>query len=193
MKINIEELGLSQIYLNQDKIHNLHTWFDPLKIKEYEPLPVRDFYGNGKYVLTDGHTRAYLCYKSGITKIPVMIDQDDIVTCEMGIKLYREYIRWCNRFHIHTVKDLEHRMITSSDYVFLWIERCDRLYQLISAIENRLITLEVYDDLKKLGESRELFLYGAEKELTYYYYEDKFGYLWILKDKQFIQECHVLG
>ena len=86
--INIDELGLSQIFLNQDKVENILAWFEPLKINEYEPLPVHNFLESGKFVLTDGHTRAYVLYRSGVKKIPVMIDNDEIVTCKLGKKLY---------------------------------------------------------------------------------------------------------
>lgn len=60
-----------------------------------------------------------------------MIDNDEIVTCELGIKSYKEYIEWCSRLCINTVKDLENRIISNKDYMFLWIERCDRLYNLM--------------------------------------------------------------
>ncbi len=187
MNIQIEELGVSQLYLSQDKIQKLQGWFDPLRINDYDPLPVRDFYGNGHYVLTDGHTRAYLCYKSGITTIPVVIDQDDIVTCDMGITLYWTYIDWCKGHHILTVKDLEHRIISSRDYEFLWLERCDRLYHLIDAIGDSL-SPEYYEELRKLGESRSLILYGANQELSCYYYEDGIGDLWIYTKERFLME-----
>lgn len=88
--IDIDELGLSQLYLNQEKVQNISAWFDPLKIDEYEPLLVYDFCGNGKYVLIDGHTRAFSYYKSGCCKIPVRIDNDEIVTCDIGRRLYKD-------------------------------------------------------------------------------------------------------
>jgi hypothetical protein len=192
MNLSIEELGVSQLYLSEDKIHNVQSWFNPSKIKDYEPLPVRDFYGKGQYVLTDGHSRAYLYYKSGITSIPVVIDQDDIVTCGLGTSLYREYIAWCERYHIHTVKDLEHRIIPSDDYNFLWLKRCDRHYHLIHGIGNR-ISPEHYEELKRQGEIRDLTLYGADEELSCLYYEDLKGNLWIYRQGQFILErCLVI-
>lgn len=137
--INIDDLGLSQIYLNQDKLKNILSWFDPLKIDEYEPLPVHDFLGNGKYFLTDGHTRAYISYKRGCSEIPVMIDNDEIVTCDMGRKLYKQYIEWCNRFSINSIRDLESRIIPGDIYDYLWIKRCERAYNLFNAIDNSFI------------------------------------------------------
>lgn len=182
--INIDELGLSQIYINQEKLHNILAWFDPLKINECEPLPVYDFLENGKYVLTDGHTRAYILYKSGADKIPVMIDNDKIVTCNLGKKLYKEYIEWCKRFCINTVKDFDHRIISNNYYELLWIERCDRLYNLFIAMETGLITLNDYEDLKKIGENKKLILYGANENVSCYYYEDILGNLWTYNDRE---------
>ena len=188
MYLHIDEIGLSQLYLNQEKLHRIQAWFDPLKIDDYEPLPVRDFLNNGKYVLTDGHTRAYIYYKSGMSKIPVMIDQDEIVTSPLGNRLYREYMEWCNRFRIITVKDLEQRIIPADAYEFLWLERCNRLYHLMKAVEDRVISVENYEYKKKLGEDRELQLYGTNEELCIYYYEDLEGKLFLYKDGELTKE-----
>ena len=62
--IDIDMLGLSQIYLNSDKIKSVEEWFNPHHMEFFQPLPVYDF-GNNVYTLTDGHTRAYVAYKSG--------------------------------------------------------------------------------------------------------------------------------
>lgn len=186
--IDIEELGLSQIYLNQDKLQSIMSWYDPLKIKEYIPLPVRVFRDNGKYTLTDGHTRAYFLYKNGVKQIPVRIDEDEIVTCNLGRKLYQEYIGWCDRFSINNIKDLEHRIVSDTDYKYLWIERCDRLYQLITALEDKTINHNEYDERKKSGESRGLLLYGASNDLSAFYYEDMAGNRWICRDREFMKE-----
>lgn len=69
--IDINELGLSQLYLSKAKIDKVMIWFDPLKCDEYEPLPVHDFMNNGRLVLTDGHSRAYVAYSYGISRIAV--------------------------------------------------------------------------------------------------------------------------
>ncbi len=187
--ISINELGVSQLYLSQDKIKNISLWPDPHKAN-YEPLPVKDFMGCGKYVLTDGHTRAYKIYKSGVGDILVSID-DEIVTCDMGAKLYKEFIRWCNRFSVHSIKDLECRIISGKEYDFLWIERCDRLYNLMTALENAVITDRAYTKLRRAGEQKNLLLYGADKELACYYYEDLSGNLWLYSNGRFTVEYSV--
>lgn len=186
--ISIDELGVSQLYLNQEKIDNVLAWFNPLIIDEYEPLPVHDFSKKGKYVLKDGHTRAYVLYKSGVSQIPVVIDNDEIVACDFGIKSYKEYIEWCNRLCINTVKDLENRIVTNQEYEFLWIERCDRLYNFMIKIDEGMITLEEYVDLKKIGEDIDLNIYGCDKDVSTYYYESASGDLWTYNNRQFTLE-----
>ena len=59
------ELGLSQIYLNKRKIDAIETWFNPDDLSNFTPLTVHD-YGNERYTLTDGHSRAYVAYKAGV-------------------------------------------------------------------------------------------------------------------------------
>ena len=81
--VPILELGPSQLYLDQSKIEALETWFHPEDMAAYEPWPVHHF-GNGRYTLTDGHSRCYAAYKAGISRIPVVYDTEDIVSGEIG-------------------------------------------------------------------------------------------------------------
>ncbi|MBO5167304.1 MAG: hypothetical protein J6B90_12000, partial [Lachnospiraceae bacterium] len=59
------DLGLSQIYLNKSKIESIEKWFNPDDLSNFTPLTVHN-YGNGRYTLTDGHSRAYVAYKHGL-------------------------------------------------------------------------------------------------------------------------------
>lgn len=34
--------------------------------------------------LTDGHTRAYIAYKNGVSYLPVIYDNDDMITSKVG-------------------------------------------------------------------------------------------------------------
>ena len=161
------ELGLSQIYLNEDKIKAIEKWFNPDNMDIFEPLTVHD-YGNGKYTLTDGHSRAYVAYKNGLTVIPIIYDNDEIVAGEIGQKLYRTDIEWCNRFSIYNISHLKYRIISNKDYQRLWIERCDRSYNLLvqtTAEERELIQ----------NKKPKLFLYGASDDLSEIYFENSDG------------------
>lgn len=170
------ELGLSQIYLNEDKIKAIEKWFNPDDMSIFEPLPVRDF-GNGRYTLTDGHSRAYVAYKNGLTQIPVVYDNDDMVTGKVGQKLYRTDIEWCSRFRIENISHLENRILTSEEYQQLWIERCDRSYNLLT---------QTTDGERELMQKNvpELFLYGASENLSEIYFENFVGELFVYKDEQ---------
>lgn len=106
--INILELGLSQMYLSIDKINGVKSWFVPDRIMEYQALPVHDF-GNGRYTLTDGHSRAYVAFRAGIDYIPVIYDLDAMVTNPTGQMLYKNDIVWCDRFGLKNISHLEKR------------------------------------------------------------------------------------
>lgn len=161
------DLGLSQIYLNADRILAIEKWFVPDDMSIFEPLPVHDF-GNGKYTLTDGHSRAYVAYKNGITHIPIVYDLDDIVVGEKGQMLYRADIEWCKRFHIENISHLEKRILTGEQYQKLWMERCDKSYYLLTQT-----TEKEREQLQSI--EPEYFLYGASEELTELYFENREG------------------
>ena len=158
------ELGLSQIYLNEDKIRAIEKWFNPDNMDIFEPLTVHD-YGNGKYTLTDGHSRAYVAYKNGLTVIPIVYDNDEIVAGEIGQILYRTDIEWCNRFSIYNISHLKHRIISNEDYQRLWVERCNRSYNLL--VQTTMQERELIQN-----KHPELFLYGASDDLSEFYFEN---------------------
>lgn len=174
------ELGLSQIYLNEEKIKAIEKWFNPDDMSIFEPLPVRNF-GNGRYTLTDGHSRAYVAYKNGLKQIPIIYDNDDMVAGKMGQKLYRVDIKWCDRFHIDNISCLESRILTNEEYQRLWIGRCDRSYDLLT---------QTTEEDRELMQKKvpELFLYGASVELSEIYFENLSGELYVYKDKLVFRE-----
>ena len=163
----IVELGLSQIYLNEEKIEAIEKWFNPEKMDMFEPLTVHD-YGNGQYTLTDGHSRAFVAHKNGLTVIPIVYDTDEIVAGAIGQKLYKADIEWCNRFSIYNISHLEHRILSNEDYQRLWIERCDRSYNLLAHT-----TAEEREIIQ--NKNPELFLYGASEDLSEVYFESSDG------------------
>lgn len=84
------------------------------------------------YTLAEGHTRTYVAYKNGISVLPVVYDNDDIITNQIGQMLYKEDIDWCRRFKISHIKHLESRIPDRSAYQKLWHERCNRRYNLLT-------------------------------------------------------------
>lgn len=165
--ISIIKLGISQIYLNEDKISAVKKWFDPHDLRNFEPLPVHDF-GNGKLTLTDGHSRAFVAYQTGVAKIPVIYDTDDIVTSGTGQMLYKNDIAWCERFGLNDIRDLERRIISNGEYQDLWIGRCDKAYNLLT---------ETDEQQRKEWQALhpDMFLYGASEDLRRLYFESSDG------------------
>lgn len=171
----ILDLGVSQLYLNKKKLDNIYKWFCPEDTEKYPSLPVHDF-GDGKYTLTDGHSRAYVAYNAGVALIPVVYDTDEIVVSDIGLLQYRNDIEWCKRHEIFTVADFENRIIPDEQYKKLWIERCDKSYNLLSQ------TTE--DERKALNDNHgNLYLYGANEDLGTLYFESSDGKVFEFKNK----------
>ena len=172
--INIDQLGLSQIYLSSNKITSVIKWFNPQNMDIFQPLPVHDF-GNNTYTLTDGHTRAYVAYKNGVSVLPVVYDNDDIVTNQVGQMLYKADIEWCKRLKLSHIKQLENRILNKNEYQKLWLERCDRSYNLLTKIPH-----SEHMQLQYLAPN--LFLYGASEDMSVLYFENEVGDLFLYKD-----------
>ena len=163
----ISDLGLSQIYLNEDKLKRIRQWFDPKDMSRFQPLPVHDF-GNGRMTLTDGHSRAFVAYKAGLRELPVIYDTDEIVTSPMGQILYRNDVVWCERFQLHSICDLEQRIISNEEYQVRWIGRCDKAYHLLTQTDEQ-------QQAKWQALRKDLYLYGASKDLKTLFFEDIHG------------------
>lgn len=168
------ELGLSQIYLNKNKIDAIEKWFNPNDLSNFKPLTVHN-YGNGRYTLTDGHSRAYVSYKHGLKEVPIIYDNDDLVSGETALMLYQADIAWCNRFRLENISHLKKRILSHDNYQKFWIERCDRSYDLLTQTteeERRQMQAKVPD----------LFLYGASENLSELYFENLSGKLFVYKN-----------
>lgn len=178
--INVDLLGLSQIYLSSNKIASVTEWFNPQCMDNFQPLPVHDF-GNNTYTLTDGHTRAYVAYKNGVSLLPVFYDNDDIVTNQIGQMLYNADIEWCKRFRLSHIKQLEHRIINKNTYQKLWIDRCDRSYNLLTKTSHS-------ERIQLENLVPDLFLYGASEDISTLFFENEAGELFIYRDNILLSE-----
>lgn len=181
--MNIDLLGLSQIYLSSNKITSVVEWFSPQCMDNFQPLSVHDF-GNNAYTITDGHTRAYVAYKNGVSVLPVFYDNSDIITNQVGQMLYKADLDWCKRFKLTHIKQLENRILNKRAYQKLWIERCDRSYNLLTQTSHseRL-------QLQKLAP--DLFLYGASEDISVLFFENEAGELFLYKENTLLPEKHI--
>ena len=71
---------------------------------------------------------------------------------------------------------MENRILTSEEYQHLWIERCERSYNLLT---------QTTDEDRELMQNKvpELFLYGASESLSEIYFENFVGELFVYKDE----------
>lgn len=170
-QINIDALGLSQIYISREKYVSVKKWFQPENMDAFQPVSVYNF-GNGVYTLTDGHTRTLLAYEYGLSAVPAVYDDDDIVTGPIGQKLYKADIE---------IKHLKNRILSKSLYERLWIERCNRSYNLIMGTTGS-------ERGKLQGLNPTLFLYGASEDMSELYFENASGDLFVYREHILLTE-----
>ncbi len=112
----LAQIQPSQLYMSAVKLaYVLARW--PVRLAMLEPLPIQHL--NGRIIYTDGHTRAFAAYRLGFTEVPIMWDED-----ELDWEAYQICVDWCLEEGIHTLADLEGRVIPQEQYAALWYERC---------------------------------------------------------------------
>lgn len=179
-EIEIQELGVSQLYLNQRKLEAVRERTLEEDFPGFAPLPVYDF-GDGRPVLTDGHSRAFVALQKGQKTLTVYWDRDPNTTGKLGQRMYRMFLDWCEKAGVRTLNDLQSRVLQASGYEFFWLERCRR--------GNNLLTTRNRAALDKGRElAPELTLYGVERNLRTFYFEDDKGRLFKHYDGELRQE-----
>ena len=121
MKLPLKELQPSQLYLSQDKVQKVTSWYDS---SHMTPIFVRKFANCDDWVITDGHTRAFVASLKGATTIPVQLDEE--AYSDTVIKLYEQCIDWCREESISQISDLATRQLLQKDYQKHWIDRCQK-------------------------------------------------------------------
>lgn len=179
-EVNIDELGVSQLYLNQRKLEAVREKTMAEDFAGFEPLPVYDF-GDGRKVLTDGHSRAFVAQQKGQKTIKVYWDNDPNTTGKLPQKMYRMNLEWCEKAGVKTLADLQSRVLQAPNYEFFWLERCRRGYNLITTRNKGAL-----DKARELAP--DMTLYGTERNLQTFYFEDDKGKLFKHYDGELRQE-----
>jgi len=175
--IGIDELRLTQLYLSQKKLDGVRAWFDT-GLTNFTPVSVRDFLGDGALHLTDGHTRTFVAWQQGVRSIPVVYDEDDIVTCEIGQIQYKNDITWCERFGLRQITALADRILPEEAYETLWRGRCGYMYDLETALLAGAIDKNRFALRKAELERNGLFVYGITEDYGCLRCEDSAGMLY---------------
>lgn len=124
--MKLEKIQPSQLFVNSEKLSQVMEEFNPPGIETLRPIPVKEL--GDDIILTDGHTRAFAAYLSGASEIRVFWDEDD-----MDWEAYEICVEWCKEAGIHTIADLEDRVVGDEEYEALWHGRCDVMHRELEA------------------------------------------------------------
>lgn len=114
---SLARLQPSQLYISEAKLANVLARWQPPTLATLEPIPIKRL--NGRLIYTDGHTRAFAARRPGFTEVPVVWDED-----ALDWEAYQICVDWCLDAGIHTIADLEDRVIPPEQYEVLWHDCC---------------------------------------------------------------------
>ena len=131
MEVKITDLHPTQLYLSEKKLHDIQMLDQSAEIINVDPISVLAF-GN-RFLITDGHHRAYQALLADRDTISAEFDRDG------GDELYDLYAQACEERKITSVLDLKHRILPQDEYEAKWYNWCDGFNQaaeLVLGVEN---------------------------------------------------------
>ena len=126
-EVNLSDLQPSQLYICLDKLAVVERETITNCESSFSPLPVKMI--ASRITLTDGHTRALAARRRGCKSVQVYWDRD-----ELDWESYEICVQWCIDANIHSVLDLESRIVTVAQYAELWIERCSAMHARLASL-----------------------------------------------------------
>ena len=121
LKIKITDLHPTQLYLSEKKLHDIQMLDQSAEIINVDPISVLAF-GN-RFLITDGHHRAYQALLAGRDTISAEFDRDG------GDELYHLYAQACEERKIYSVLDLKNHILPQDEYEAKWYNWCDGFNQ----------------------------------------------------------------
>ena len=121
MEVKITDLHPTQLYLSEKKLQAIQMLDQSAEIINVDPISVLAF-GN-RFLITDGHHRAYQSVLAGRDTIIAEFDRDG------GDELYALYAQACEERKITSVLDLKHRILAQDEYEAKWYNWCDGFNQ----------------------------------------------------------------
>lgn len=119
--MNLSDLQPSQLYINKEKLSNVLTWIEPNDFNSYDPIPIKQL--DNRIIFVDGHTRAFAIYLLGVNQIKVKWHSE-----EENWDAYSKCVKWCLADNINIINDLDGRLLSKSEYMSLWINRCSKIF-----------------------------------------------------------------
>lgn len=129
MEVKITDLHPTQLYLSEKKLQAIQMLDQSVDIINVDPISVLAF-GN-RFLITDGHHRAYQALLAGRDTITAEFDRDG------GDELYALYAKACEERKITSVLDLKHRILHQDEYEAKWYNWCDGFNQAATLLLER--------------------------------------------------------
>ena len=129
VEVKITDLHPTQLYLSEKKLHDIQMLDQSAKIINVDPISVLAF-GN-RFLITDGHHRAYQALLAGQDMISAEFDRDG------GDDLYALYAQACEERKIDSVLDLKNRILPQEEYEAKWYSWCDGFNQAATLLMKR--------------------------------------------------------
>ena len=121
MKANIADLHPTQLYLSEKKLQDIQMLDQSAEIINMDPISILTF-GN-RFLITDGHHRAYQALLAGRDTISAEWDRDG------GDELYHLYAQACEERKIYSVLDLKNHILPQDEYEAKWYNWCEGFNQ----------------------------------------------------------------
>ena len=129
MEVNITDLHPTQLYLSEKKLQAIQMLDQSAEIINVDPISVLAF-GN-RFLITDGHHRAYQALLAGQDTISAEFDRDG------GDELYHLYAQACEERKIYSVLDLKNHILAQDEYEAKWYNWCDGFNQAATLLLKR--------------------------------------------------------
>ena len=129
MEVKITDLHPTQLYLSEKKLQAIQMLDQSADIINVDPISVLAF-GN-RFLITDGHHRAYQALLAGRNTISAEFDRDG---CD---ELYHLYAQACEKRKIYSVLDLKNHILPQDEYQAKWYNWCDGFNQVVTLLLKR--------------------------------------------------------
>ena len=129
MEVKITDLHPTQLYLSEKKLQAIQMLDQSVDIINVDPISVLAF-GN-RFLITDGHHRAYQALLAGRDTISAEWDRDG------GDELYHLYAQACEERKIYSVLDLKNHILAQDEYEAKWYNWCDGFNQATTLLLKR--------------------------------------------------------
>ena len=129
MEVKITDLHPTQLYLSEKKLQAIQMLDQSADIINVDPISVLAF-GN-RFLITDGHHRAYQALLAGRDTISAEWDRDG------GDELYHLYAQACEERMIYSVLDLKNHILAQDEYEAKWYNWCDGFNQAVTLLLKR--------------------------------------------------------